>query len=166
MDINTLFKNNKLHVNEDDYGKISIIQKNPNGVVVLANDDGQFILIKQFRKPVDSYVIQLPGGGVEECESLESAAKREFNEETGFECGKVNYLGKLLPASWRSNETTHVYYTEEILKHSEQKLEAHENICVLKMSISKCLELIKNLEITDSELCYAVLQAKLKGLIS
>lgn len=42
-------------------------QKIPNGVVMLANDDGQLLLIKQFRNPVEAYIVQsqLPGGGVE-----------------------------------------------------------------------------------------------------
>jgi ADP-ribose pyrophosphatase len=163
--IKNIFENKKLIVSEDDFGKISIIQKNPNGVVMLANDDEHLILVKQFRKPVESYTVQLPGGGVEEGEDLEFAVKREFKEETGFECGKAHYLGSLLPASWRSNEVTHVYYTEEILKHTGQQLEEHEKIEILKISISDCINQIRQNRITDSELCYAMLQAILKGFI-
>jgi ADP-ribose pyrophosphatase len=132
---------------------------------MLAKHNDQLILIKQFRKPVGSYVVQLPGGGVEEGEELESAVKREFKEETGFECGKVSYLGNLLPASWRSNEITHVFYTDEIVNNSGQQLEEHENIEIVKLSIPDCLNQIRKNEITDSELCYAMLQAILKGYI-
>jgi ADP-ribose pyrophosphatase len=132
---------------------------------MLANHDDQLILIKQFRKPVDSYVIQLPGGGVEDGEDIETAAKREFKEETGFECGQVSYLGHLLPASWRINEITHVFYTEEIIKDTGQQLEEHENIEIVKISITDCLNQIRKNQITDSELCYGILQAMLKGYI-
>jgi ADP-ribose pyrophosphatase len=132
---------------------------------MLANDNEHLILIKQFRKPVGSYVIQLPGGGVEEGEELEFAARREFKEETGFDCGRVHYIGNLLPASWRSNEVTHVFYTEEIMNLTGQQLEKHENIEVMRVSISDCINEIKENRFTDSELCYAVLQANLKGFI-
>jgi ADP-ribose pyrophosphatase len=132
---------------------------------MLANDNEHLILIKQFRQPVGSYVIQLPGGGVEEGEELEFAARREFKEETGFDCGRVHYIGNLLPASWRSNEVTHVFYTEEIMNLTGQQLEKHENIEVMRVSITDCINEIKENRFTDSELCYAVLQIILKGFI-
>ena len=64
-------------------------------VVVLAKDGDQLLLIRQYRAAVDDYVIQLPGGGVGEEEDLESAARREMLEETGFICGRHRRGGLL-----------------------------------------------------------------------
>ncbi|MGP4071860.1 NUDIX hydrolase [Piscibacillus sp. B03] len=67
--------------------------KNNSSVVVLAKDQQNYILINQFRNPINDYTIQLPGGGVNHAEDLEEATKREFLEETGFRCAKLSYLG-------------------------------------------------------------------------
>jgi ADP-ribose pyrophosphatase len=72
----------------------------------------------------------------------------------------------MLPASWRSSEITHVFYTDEIIGCAEQKLESHEQIKVIKVRIQECLNDIKENRLNDSELCYAILQAVLKGFIS
>jgi len=55
-------------------------------VAVIMNDDGK-VLLTQRNQPKDPSVHlcwQLPGGGVEEGESVESACIREAYEETGF----------------------------------------------------------------------------------
>ncbi|HET7628558.1 MAG TPA: NUDIX hydrolase [Bacillales bacterium] len=108
-------------ISEDEFSDIAVQAKQPDSVVVLAKDDDAFILIKQLRRPVGEHVIQLPGGGVEPGEDLESAARRELKEETGYTCGELHALGRLVPASWLSNEVTHVYYTAEIFCRRRNK---------------------------------------------
>jgi ADP-ribose pyrophosphatase len=161
----TLLDKNGNKIIEDEYGHTYFSLTENESVVILAKDGDSFLLIEQFRQPVGSYIVQLPGGGVEQGESLEQAAKREFLEETGYECGTVHYLGKLLPASWRSNEITYVFYTEEVGSNVHQRLESHEKIRVIKMDVRDCLKQVKENKINDSELCYALLQAILKGYI-
>jgi ADP-ribose pyrophosphatase len=68
----------------------------PNPVVCIAGltDDGQVLLIEQYRTPVDARVIELPAGlaGDEpgsESEPLLEAARRELLEETGYEANEL-----------------------------------------------------------------------------
>ncbi|OLS36891.1 NUDIX hydrolase [Bacillus sp. MRMR6] len=150
---------------EDTFGRPYFALEENEGVVILAKEGDKFILIKQYRKPVGEVVVQLPGGGVKKGEELELAARREFLEETGYECGALDYLGFLQPASWRTNEITHVFFTDEIGPNSQQQLEIHENIVVVKRQINEVLSLMTDNQLHDSELSYALLQAILKGKI-
>lgn len=160
-----LLSKNGIVVYEDNFGKLCLYHEQNEAVVLLARQGELLLLIKQFRKPVDAYVIQLPGGRVNTGEALETAVRREFAEETGYKCGAVHYLGKMLASSWRSNEVTHVFYTEVLLNSNNQQLEQHENIEVVKVAIKDCVNQIKLGTINDPELSYALLQASLQGFM-
>jgi ADP-ribose pyrophosphatase len=56
----------------------------------------KLVLIRQFRPPVDNYVIEFPAGLIDEGEDAAASALRELKEETG-------YVGKI------TNVTTPVY---------------------------------------------------------
>ena len=54
------------------------------GVVAVA-DDGRLLLVGQHRYSLDEYSWEIPEGGVGEGESLVDGARRELQEETGFD---------------------------------------------------------------------------------
>lgn len=76
-------------------------------VPITGNND--LILIRQFRPPVDNYVIEFPAGLSNSGESPEMAALRELREETGYEAGELVYLGKGPLSSGSSMEMLTVY---------------------------------------------------------
>jgi ADP-ribose pyrophosphatase len=68
--------------------------RHPGAVAVIAlNDAQEILLIRQYRRPVGSYLWELPAGLLDvPGESLESAALRELAEETDFAAEKLEHL--------------------------------------------------------------------------
>ncbi|MDP6355330.1 MAG: NUDIX hydrolase [Planctomycetota bacterium] len=79
-------------------------------VVILAvTEDGRMIFVEQFREPVEKNVIELPAGLAgdhpgHEDEAIESAARRELFEETGYEAETFEILIEGPPSAGLSDE--------------------------------------------------------------
>ncbi|HYF05287.1 MAG TPA: NUDIX hydrolase, partial [Patescibacteria group bacterium] len=61
--------------------------------------DGQVVLARQFRPAQEKYLLELPGGGIDEEESPEQGAARELLEETGF-AGELHFLGTMYESAY------------------------------------------------------------------
>ncbi len=79
------------------------------GVCVLAMKDGEIILQKQYRYPIQSWQWELPGGFVDEGETPAQAAVRELKEETGYEAEQVKELGAFYPSFGSTNEKIYLF---------------------------------------------------------
>ena len=69
----------------------------PDWVQVIAEVDGQFILVRQWRHASQSMSTEFPGGVVDRGEDAATAARRELSEETGFKAGRLTHLGSVSP---------------------------------------------------------------------
>lgn len=63
------------------------------GVVILARRGDRICLVQHHRPAVDETLWELPRGLIDAGEGPESAAKREFSEETGHELYQTTVLG-------------------------------------------------------------------------
>lgn len=61
--------------------------KKPDAVVIVAFnvDEDAIILVQELRPPVGEHVLSFPAGLIDEGETAEEAAVREFKEETGLD---------------------------------------------------------------------------------
>lgn len=60
---------------------------NTNAAVIIATlkPDDKILLIRQYRPPLDQYVIEFPAGLIDPGENAAETALRELREETGYE---------------------------------------------------------------------------------
>jgi len=84
---------------------------NCDGVVAIVpvTEQGEVLIIRQFRPAVNGYVIEFPAGLNDKGESLEEAARRELLEETGYSAKELIFLAEGPVSSGASGEVLTVY---------------------------------------------------------
>lgn len=95
-------------------------RRNVAGVVVVIpiTARGELVLVEQYRIPVAAPVIELPAGLADiidgQPEPLETAARRELLEETGYQAQRLEYLFAGPPSPGISSEILTFYYAPEV----------------------------------------------------
>ncbi len=83
-------------------------RRNVTGIVAIValTRKREIVLVEQMRPAVGARVVELPAGlaGDEGAETLESAARRELLEETGYEAGKLKEIGTFTPSAGLTSE--------------------------------------------------------------
>jgi ADP-ribose pyrophosphatase len=115
------------------------------GVCILPiTDDGKVICIRQYRHAVKEWQWELPAGAIDsdDIEPL-SAAKRELEEETGFQAKTWIDLGSVFPSPGSTSEQIFLFAATNLIK-TEQQLEATEQIDLHTIEMSELNQLISS----------------------
>lgn len=132
--------------------------------VIGLTPDNKVVVVRQFRFGPEKMYEELPGGFVDKGETLEAAALREFQEETGYKPAVIEYLGGYHKDTYM-NALWHVFWVTGCEKVGNQELEAEEHIEIGLISIDQLIENGKTDMMTDATavlMAYnKLLQAKL-----
>lgn len=136
-----------------------IVEHNGGVCIISADENNDVLMVKQFRMPFESVLLEAPAGKLEKGEDILKAAEREFNEETGYKAGKLTYMGEFYPSVGFLTEIIHIYIAENLTKDT-QHLDDDEFLNVEKYNIEKLYEMVLKNEIKDSKTVIAIMLLK------
>ena len=118
--------------------------------VVVIDENNNVLLVKQFRKPVEKELLEIPAGGVDTGEDPEEAVSRELREEIGYMPQKVQRLGGFYSAPGYSSEYLYLYLATDLVP-SQLIAEDTEEINVVRVPVEEIPGLIASRRICDAK---------------
>jgi ADP-ribose pyrophosphatase len=147
----------------DCYGKPikREVVEHSGGVGVLAlTEDGDILLVSQFRYGIGETLLEIPAGKLERGEDPLECGKRELTEETGYEAAEWVDLGLVIPTPAYDSERIYIYIARN-LTFKGQRLDESECVEVSRMSLKDAVKKVLANEITDAKTQIAIMKAAL-----
>jgi 8-oxo-dGTP pyrophosphatase MutT (NUDIX family) len=129
--------------------------------IVPMTDDGQVILIRQYRHGVKAVALEIPGGLIEPNEPPEEAAARELCEETGYVPRRIRLLQRVLPNPAIQDNYCYLFAAEGCRLAEKQQPDPFESIEVAPYPREAIPAMVRNGEIEHSMVILALAMAGL-----
>ena len=127
------------------------IVRHPGSAAILpVFEDGTVALVRQYRHPAVRYLLEVCAGTLDERERPEEAAARELEEELGLVAGKMELLSEFFVSPGYCEEKMWLYLATD-LTETAQRLEDDETVEVVRLPLSRALEMISDGEIEDAK---------------
>lgn len=141
------------------YSKREIVE-HPGGVAIITiMDDNSLVLVKQYRKAVEDFVLEIPAGKLEVNEEPRETAIRELREETSLEAKKLTYLTEFYTSPGYTNEKIHLFLAEDLVE-VEANPESGEFIEKVIMPLDELIRMIDRGKIMDSKTIIGIYKAR------
>lgn len=132
----------------------------PGGVGVLAlTDENKIVLVKQFRKPLEQVIFEIPAGKIDPGEGRhpEETGARELEEETGYRAESMEHLVSMYLSPGFANELLHVYYAKNIKKVDNPLAQDDDEVLeVYEWTLAEAKQAIQEKTICDAKTIFAI----------
>jgi len=108
--------------------------------VVPVTGKGNVVLARQWRQPVGSFTLELPGGGVERGEDPREAIQRELLEETGYRAEGLSHLVSVHTSPGRSTEMCHLFRCKAVPAPPGPRPEPTEFVSAVELPLTEVVE--------------------------
>lgn len=125
-------------------------------VVLPFTDDGEVVVIDEWRQAVRRQNRGIPAGSVEDGENVARATRRELREETGYEAGRLDHMTTVEPANGFADAVFHYYVARDCTHTARQELDADETIEVDTTTLDRLLARARTDDLRDGRTAFAV----------
>jgi ADP-ribose pyrophosphatase len=141
-----------------------VVEHSGGAIMVAVTDDGKILMERQYRKPLEKDILELPAGKADPNEDPIVTATRELKEETGYTAKTVRHLVSYYPTCGYSNEHLHIYICKDITP-GETEWDDTECMDIIECDVDELMDMVMRNEIQDSKTMIGLMYARMAGEI-
>ena len=130
--------------------KREVVEHSDCVAIVAVDADDNVLLVRQFRKPVEKELLEIPAGCIEPGEEPVATVRREMREETGFMPRSIKRMGGFYSTPGFCTEYLHLYLATDLVPERLYASDT-ESIELVRVSLSQVAELINSGSICDAK---------------
>ncbi|MFH2030701.1 MAG: NUDIX hydrolase [Bacteroidota bacterium] len=132
-------------------GRREVVLHNGGAVVVPVTKEGKVVFVKQFRYPLQQWLLELPAGKLDKGEDPLVCAKRELTEESGYTSNNIKKLGAIFTSPGFCTEELHIFLATDLMPGNHNREEGEYGMEVFEFSLEEVRSKIVSGEITDAK---------------
>jgi len=154
----------RLRTPDGDIAEREVVEHSSAVAIIAIDDDGQVVLVRQYRHAVGDRVLELPAGKLDvEGELHEAAARRELLEEVGLVADSFEELARFYNSAGWTDEQTTVYLARGLRDGTvpgDFVPKAEEaDMDVVRMPLAQAVALAEDGELSDAKTLIGLLMA-------
>ena len=163
LDTKQIYQGRAVNIRVDTVEKASgtkttreVVEHSDCVAVVVIDQQGSVVLVRQFRHAVDRFLLEIPAGGIDPGEGPIDAVRRELQEEIGYLPRKVDSLGGFYSVPGYGTEYLHCFVATDLVP-ARLVAEDTEDIELVRVSPDEIPRLVASGEICDAKSIAALL---------
>jgi len=124
--------------------------------IVALDEQGNILLVRQFRHAVDRFLLEIPAGGIDPGEEPLDSVRRELQEEVGYFPRKIDKSGGFYATPGYGTEYLHSFVATDLVA-ARLVAEDTDDIELVRVSPDEVPRLIASGEICDAKSIAALL---------
>ena len=136
-----------------------VVERPDAAIIFPLTGEGEVVLVRQYRPPLERMELGLPAGLVEDGEKPEDAARRELLEETGYSGDQWEPLGSLASSPSLKDNWAYLFLARGDEESASPDPDEHELVEVVRVPVGDLTGLIRSGEIVSSSGVAAIMLA-------
>ncbi len=154
-------RKDKVTVKDGKTAYREIIEHNGAVALVPVTEDGNVVMVRQYRKACEKALLEIPAGKIDRGEEPSVCAARELREETGYSAANIELMSEFYVACGYSGERISIYLCTG-LTAGDTDFDEDEALDIIEMPFDELYNMCMNNELEDSKTIVGILMAKEK----